>query len=296
MLAQAERAEDHHHESDAKPERPAVENVWPGAVIALLDYGGGELGQREGHQFPQRPLPVQHVAKTDREGQEVREQLDIELAKLKVIEHVRLKCICKECQRKAAEGGPQIATAEKPLVALTIEEVLASKVIRTDDTPVDVLDRSLKQTRQGRFWVYVGDEAHPYIVFDYTPNRKRDGPMTFLKDWGKDVKRFLQADAFGGYDGIYAGTTQPQRTLAAIRLELRQKLAFPGLELFKAWLEAQQPINGGPILPKSAMGQAITYALKQWDALKVYTTDGNLSIDNNVSEKCGLARIFHIEG
>jgi hypothetical protein len=35
-------------------------------------------------------------------------------------------------------------------------------------------------------------------VFDYTPNRKRDGPMTLLKDWGKTDRRFLQADAFGG--------------------------------------------------------------------------------------------------
>jgi transposase len=48
-------------------------------------------------------------------GQETSEQLDIEPAKLKVIEHVRLKYICKECEAKAAEGGPQIQTAEKPL-------------------------------------------------------------------------------------------------------------------------------------------------------------------------------------
>ncbi len=36
--------------------------------------------------------------------------------------------------------------------------------------------------------------------------------------------------------------------------------------------------------PKSPMGQAITYALNQWDALCVYTTNGILAIDNNVSE------------
>jgi hypothetical protein len=215
-----------------------------------------------------------------------------------------------------------------------------------------VLDRNLKQTRQGRFWVYVGDEAHPQVVFDYTPNRKRDGPMTFLKDWGKDGKRFLQADAFGGYDGIYAGEAggqvvevacwahcrryffearntdaknsaqalayirllydvenqaweqfktqppedtaadagQPKRSLSTIRLELRQKLAVPRLEQFKKWLESLQATGGGPVLPKSPMGQAITYALNQWQALTVYTTDGTLAIDNNVSENA-LRRI-----
>ena len=26
-------------------------------------------------------------------------------------------------------------------------------------------------------WVYLGDAAHPYNVFDFTVNRKRDGPQ-----------------------------------------------------------------------------------------------------------------------
>ena len=222
--------------------------------------------ERRIHDLPEEEKPCPCCG-TMREviGQEVSEQLDIEPAKLKVIEHVRLKYICKECEKKAVEGGPQIVTAEKPLSPiekglaapgliahvivsrfcdhmpyyrqakmlrragielsrstqsdisaqsaqallplydLMVKEVLASRVIHTDDTPVDVLDPPLGKTRQGRFWVYLGDKDHPYIVFDYTPNRKRDGPMTFLKDWGKTDRRFLQADAFGGYDGIYAG-------------------------------------------------------------------------------------------
>ena len=255
-----------------------------------------------------------------------------------------------------------------PLQDVAIADLLGLRVLHTDDTPVDVLDRKLKQTRQGRFWVYVGDEAHPRIVFDYTPNRSRDGPTTFLKDWGQGEKRFLQADAFGGYDGIYAGqaggnvvevacwaharryfhdarqtdhrnstramayirllydvetqawerfgkltapseaegqfhaqakadnaaaaagAAQPKRTLADIRLELRQKLAIPRLEEFKTSLEGLQATTGRSVLPKNPMGQAITYALNQWDTLCVYTTDGNLSIDNNVSENA-LRRI-----
>ena len=48
--------------------------------------------------------------------------------------------------------------------------------------------------------------------------------------------------------------------------------------------ESKQASRGGPILPKSPMGQAITYALNQWEALCVYRTDGNLAIDNNASE------------
>ena len=140
----------------------------------------------------------------------------------------------------------------------------------------------------------------------------------------------LQADAFGGYDGIYAGEAggrvtevacwaharrkfydarhsdpdastqalahirllydvekqakqsakQTGRDLAGERQRLRQELAADRLAQFKAWLVSQQAEHGGPVLPKSPMGQAMQYVLNQWDALCVYTTDGHLAIDN----------------
>jgi hypothetical protein len=68
------------------------------------------------------------------------------------------------------------------------------------------------------------------------------------------------------------------------RQRLRQELAVPLLAAFKTWLESRQAAKGGPVLPKSPMGQAIAYALNQWDALCVYTTDGELALDNNASE------------
>ena len=43
--------------------------------------------------------------------------------------------------------------------------------------------------------------------------------------------------------------------------------------------------DGGRILPKSALGKAITYARNQWEALRRYVSDGRLTIDNNVSER-----------
>jgi hypothetical protein len=47
----------------------------------------------------------------------------------------------------------------------------------------------------------VGDEAHPYNVFDFTLNRGRDGPKYFLRDYNQ----VLLADAYGGYNGVVAG-------------------------------------------------------------------------------------------
>jgi hypothetical protein len=232
----------------------------------------------------------------------------------------------------------QCADVLRPLYDLLVRRVLQSKVIHTDDTPVDVLDRSRTQTRTGRFWVYLGDPDHPFTVFTYTPSRSRDGPIEFLKNWGRDRPVYLQADAFGGYDGIYAGqagghvtevacwaharrkfyeartsdvavSTQAlaymrllydvedaakeqfaqqdpaaKRPRSAFRLALRQELAVPRLQQFRLWLESQQAQHGGPVLPKSPLGEAITYTFNQWDALTVYTTDGDLAIDNNASE------------
>ena len=65
------------------------------------------------------------------------------------------------------------------------------------------------------------------------------------------------------------------------RRELRQQESVPILHRIKAWLDAQQAV----VLPRSAMGQAIQYALNQWAALCVYTTEGFLAIDNNAAER-----------
>jgi len=39
------------------------------------------------------------------------------------------------------------------------------------------------------------------------------------------------------------------------------------------------------VLPKSPMGEAVTYAVNQWEALKRYLEDGRLEIDNNATER-----------
>jgi transposase len=89
-----------------------------------------------------------------------------------------------------------------PLHGLAKQVVLASLALHTDDTPVRVRDAYKKLKYTGRFWTYVGDGRHPLTIFDYTSSRKRDGPAELLKNY----RGYLQADAFGGYDGIYTGS------------------------------------------------------------------------------------------
>jgi transposase len=65
------------------------------------------------------------------------------------------------------------------------------------------------------------------------------------------------------------------------RRQLRQQQARPVLQELKKWLDEYK----AKALPKSALGQAIGYALNNWEALGRYTEQGYLAIDNNLSER-----------
>jgi transposase len=65
------------------------------------------------------------------------------------------------------------------------------------------------------------------------------------------------------------------------RRDLRRRQAGPILAGWKRWLEEQKP----QALSKSALGQAIGYALSNWEALTRYLEAGYLAIDNNLSER-----------
>jgi transposase len=64
-------------------------------------------------------------------------------------------------------------------------------------------------------------------------------------------------------------------------LEMRQSRSRAVMDEFKAWLDAEQPRHP----PRGPMGEAIGYALGQWDALTLFLTDPHLPVDNNASER-----------
>ena len=65
------------------------------------------------------------------------------------------------------------------------------------------------------------------------------------------------------------------------RFALRQRFAVPVLEHFKEHLEREHQ----RVLPKSLEGMAAAYALSNWAALRRYSDDGDLAIDNNGAER-----------
>ena len=52
------------------------------------------------------------------------------------------------------------------------DRVRLSHVVSTDDTIMPM--QSKGKTGNARMWVYLGDDAHPYNVFDFTLNRCHD--------------------------------------------------------------------------------------------------------------------------
>lgn len=64
------------------------------------------------------------------------------------------------------------------------------------------------------------------------------------------------------------------------RKEYRNMYSRPILEEFKKWLD-KQTIS---VIPKSPMGNAVRYAIRQWHKLVRVLDDGRLEMDNNLIE------------
>jgi len=210
-----------------------------------------------------------------------------------------------------------VADLVKPLYDLMCERVLRSHVIHTDDTGIKMLAEG--QCLNCKFWTYVGDESNRYVAYEFSLTREGKNPSRFLEDFSG----YLQADAFSGYDQVYARgrvievacmahcrrywwearQTDSRRAHEALgyiarlyELETQfEKALLKGDALRAARQQHALPIltafenwlrqEQDNVLPKSPIGQAFTYTLNQWQALCRYTEDGALEIDNNIAER-----------
>ena len=208
-----------------------------------------------------------------------------------------------------------VARLVRPLYDRMVQRVLQSHVLATDDTVMPLLQPG--KAKKARMWIYRGDDAHPYNVFDFTISRARDGPAKFLKDF----RSILLADAYGGYDGIVldqelpragcwaharrkfvdieAAAPESARAILRLinglfdlearledvdadeRLRRRQAEAVPLLALLHTLLAEQK----AALLPKHPLAEAIGYTLNQWRELTLFVTDPAVPIHNNLAEQ-----------
>ena len=197
------------------------------------------------------------------------------------------------------------------------ERVRASHVVATDDTVLPML--KVGKTHPARMWVYVGDAAHPYNVFDFTLRRSRDGPQEFLKNF----TGVLLADAYGGYNGVVAGngltragcwSHARRKVIEAESTAMARRSSpccapcsrwnsrpgnFPSPSVYSGAKRSLSPCWRNcagsygwkeQLLPKHPMAEAVDYILGQWTELNVFCSDGAVPIDNNRSEQGDEAR------
>lgn len=218
----------------------------------------------------------------------------------------------------------QCSALLRPLVAALNRHVLSGTKVHADDTPVPVLAPSEGKTKTGRLWAYVRDDRPagkddpPAVWFAYSPNRRGEHPQTHLKFF----KGVLQADAYGGFDALYAdGTIQEAACWAHVRRKFfdlhkahNSPVAAEALKRIGALYAIEKDILGKPPLErqiartsravpllaglhdwlqetlrglskKSALAEAIRYALKLWTVLVRYTSNGLIEMDNNAAER-----------
>lgn len=213
-----------------------------------------------------------------------------------------------------SEWNGAVADLLTPLAQTIHGQILRSRYIQSDDTGIEV--QGADGYRHGHLWVYRGEGGEQ--SYDFSWQRNRDGPLKQLKGY----RGYLQADAAPAYDDVYrqypdikevgcwaharryfkeAQATSPveasqvvvligelygiERSIKPLdeaqRHSQRQQRATPVLARIHSYLRAIEP----QALPKSPLGQAITYALNQWEALNRYLEHGALEIDNNGAER-----------
>jgi len=100
----------------------------------------------------------------------------------------------------------------RPLIERIRADVMRSDRLHADDTPIQVLDPSVRETRgkeravkEGRIWVYVRDDRPwggsdpPAAAYAFSPDRKGEHPQSHLADFAG----ILQADAYGRFAKLY---------------------------------------------------------------------------------------------
>jgi len=209
-----------------------------------------------------------------------------------------------------------VADIFAPIVKRMSRLILDSRVLQSDATTLPVIKKGLGKAHKGFVWVYRGDADHPYVFYDYSDTEHSIYPERVLKGF----TGILQTDGTNKYNeiikegataancwahvhcyfedawkddpeaadfpmGIIKSLFDVERVAISLsedeRKDLRQRVSKPKIALLKTWLVETQHVE----LPKSKLGEAISYTLNRWPALLVYLDHPCVDISNNASER-----------
>jgi transposase len=212
----------------------------------------------------------------------------------------------------------RVGELAEPVVAVMRQDLLRESYLQADETivPVQMHDKR-GADHQAYLWQYgkPGGET----VFDFRMGRGREGPQTFLGQW----EGILQTDGYQAYDGIggpklvhvgcwaharrkFVDAVKVNRDdAAAIQMVMRMDALFlvdrdarekqmtieerlvSRRQLAEVWAEEirQECAKLAPtVLPKSALGKAVTYTLNMWPKLRRCFDYAEVELSNNLAE------------
>ena len=108
------------------------------------------------------------------------------------------------------------AMALQPIHDLIRAHVLGAERLHADDTTVPLMAKGGTQT--ARLWTYVRDDrpfaggAPPAALYYFSTDRRMEHPTRHLAGWSG----ILQADAYGGYNGVYDAALKPAPVFSAL--------------------------------------------------------------------------------
>lgn len=202
--------------------------------------------------------------------------------------------------------------------------LLEQDILHADETTLQVLrEPDRPATSKSYIWLYrTGKEGPSAILYDYKETRAGKNAKDFLSGfkgflqvdgyagyhkvpdvtlvgcWAHARRKFDEAlkalppakrqtsgtkaaEGLQFCNQLYRIERDLKELSAEERHEKRLELSKPVMDAFLTWLKKQK----GQVLPKSALGEAVTYSLNQWEKLEVFLQDGRLEIDNNRSER-----------
>jgi len=210
----------------------------------------------------------------------------------------------------------QAARLLQPVYRAIRQDLVAGSYLQADETPIRYLDPDIKgKSQQGYLWTYSRPGGD--VLFEWRTSRSREGPEEFLKCF----RGTLQTDGYWVYESLAKERTQelllagcwahtrrgfhealserPKLAswfvrqiglLYLVEKQLRRDKAGPKLRAaVRCWqsqpilqrLHRAMELVRRRSLPQGALGQALDYALKRWEALSRFVNDGRLEIDNN---------------
>lgn len=108
------------------------------------------------------------------------------------------------------------SVALQPIHDLIRTHVLGAERLHADDTTVPLMAKGGTQT--ARLWTYLRDDrpfaggAPPAALYYFSTDRRMEHPTRHLAGW----TGILQADAYGGYNGVYDAARKPAPVFSAL--------------------------------------------------------------------------------